>query len=68
MQKVTRFMQAKRKMEVITLVKTLKKGSVLKTTVKKNSKYKYFKARAYVNNASKKRVYGNFCTSVKAKK
>ncbi len=58
----------KKKNGSYSLVKTLKKGSVLKTTVKKNSKYKYFKARAYVNNASKKRVHGNFCTSVKAKK
>lgn len=58
----------KKKNGKYSLVKTLKKGSVLKTTVKNSKKYKYFKARAYVNNASKKRVYGNFCTSVKAKK
>ncbi|MDE6615787.1 MAG: hypothetical protein K2K35_04415, partial [Lachnospiraceae bacterium] len=57
----------KKKNGKYSLVKTLKKGSVLKTTVKNSNKYKYFKARAYVNNASKKRVYGNFCTSVKAK-
>lgn len=57
----------KKKNGSYSLVKTLKKGSVLKTTVKNNRKYKFFKARAYVNNASKKRVYGNFCTSVKAK-
>lgn len=50
-----------------SLVKTLKKGQTLKTTIKKNPKYKYFKVRAYVNNVSKKRVYGNFCTSVKVK-
>lgn len=50
-----------------SLARTLKKGSVLKTTVKNNKKYKFFKVRAYVNNASKKRVYGNFCTGVKAK-
>lgn len=58
----------KKKNGKYSLVKTLKKGSVLKTTVRNSKKYKYFKARAYVNNASKKRVYGNFCTSVKAKK
>ncbi len=63
MQRATRFMQARK----YSLVKTLKKGSVLKTTVKNSKKYKYFKARAYVNNASKKRVYGNFCAGVKAK-
>ncbi len=57
----------KKKNGSYSLVKTLKKGSVLKTTVKNNKKYKFFKARAYVNNASKKRVYGNFCTGVKAK-
>ena len=57
----------KKKNGSYSLVKTLKKGSVLKTTVKNNRKYKFFKARAYVNNASKKRVYGNFCTGVKAK-
>ena len=57
----------KKKNGKYSLVKTLKKGSVLKTTVKNSKKYKYFKARAYVNNASKKRVYGNFCAGVKAK-
>lgn len=57
----------KKKNGSYSLVKTLKKGSVLKTTVKNNKKYKFFKARAYVNNASKKRVYGNFCAGVKAK-
>lgn len=57
----------KKKNGSYSLVKTLKKGSVLKATIKKNPKYKYFKVRAYVNNASKKRVYGNFCTSVKVK-
>ena len=58
---------SKKKNGSYTLVKTLKKGSVLKTTVKKKPKYKYFKVRAYVYNASKKRVYGNFCTGVKTR-
>jgi len=58
---------SKKKNGSYSLVKTLKKGSVLKTTIKNKKNYKYFKTRAYVNNASKKRVYGNFCTSVKAR-
>lgn len=58
---------ARKKNGSYTLARTIKKGSVLKTAVKKNPKYKYFKARAYVNNTSKKRVYGQFCTSVKAR-
>ncbi len=58
---------SKKKSGSYSLVKTLKKGSVLKTTIKNKKNYKYFKTRAYVNNASKKRVYGNFCTSVKAR-
>lgn len=50
-----------------SLVKTLKKGSAIKTTFKKGKKSGYFKIRAYVKNAGGKRVYGNFCTAVKAK-
>ena len=50
-----------------SLVKTLKKGSAIKTKVKKGKKTSYFKIRAYVKNANGKRVYGKFCTPVKAK-
>lgn len=50
-----------------TLVKTLKKGTAIKTVLKKNKKYKYFKVRAYVDNASKKHVYGNFSKAVKVR-
>ena len=50
-----------------TLVKTLKKGTSLKLAIKKYKKYKYFKVRAYVDNTSKKHVYGNFSKVVKAK-
>ena len=50
-----------------SLIKTLKKGSVIKTTIKKGKKTSYFRIRAYVKNANGKRVYGNFCTAVKAK-
>ena len=57
----------KKKNGKYTLVKTLKKGTTLKTSVKKNKKYKYIKVRAYVDNASKKYVYGNFSKVIKAK-
>jgi hypothetical protein len=57
----------KKKNGKYTLVKTLKKGTTLKTSVKKNKKYKYIKVRAYVDNASKKHVYGNFSKVIKAK-
>ena len=48
-----------------TLVKTLKKGKAFKAVVKMNKKYRYFKIRAYVDNVSKKHVYGNFSKVVK---
>lgn len=51
-----------------TLVKTLKKGSILSTNLKqKGRKTYYYKIRAYVNDANQKRVYGNFSKSLVAK-
>lgn len=50
-----------------TRIKIIRKGSVIKTAVKKNKKNSYFKVRAYVNSTDNKHVYGNFCTAVKAK-
>lgn len=51
-----------------SLVKTLKKGSTLSTMVKQNGKKTcYYKVRAYVTNADKKRVYGNFGKSLTLK-
>lgn len=47
-------------------IKILRKGSVIKTAVKKSKKNSYFKVRAYVNSTDK-HVYGKFCTAVKAK-
>ena len=59
--------RGKKKNGRYTLVKTLKKGTSLKLAIKKYKKYKYFKVRAYVDNTSKKHVYGNFSKVVKAK-
>lgn len=51
-----------------TLIKTLKKGSAVKTVLKKGIKIKirYLKVRAYVNDASKKHIYGNYSKIIKA--
>ncbi len=59
---------SKKKNGKYSLVKTIKKGSTLSTTVKqKNKKACYYKVRAYVTNANKKRVYGNFSKSLPSK-
>lgn len=51
-----------------SLAKTVKKGSIINTKIKqKGKKTYYYKIRAYVTNASKKRVYGNFCKSIPSK-
>lgn len=62
-----RIYSGKKKKGSYSAVKTLKKGSVLKATVKKNKKNTYYTIRAYVKNANGKRVYGKICTGVKAK-
>lgn len=58
---------SKKKNGTYTLVKTLKKASALTAAIKqKNNKAYYYKIRAFVKNAEKKRVYGNFCAGKKS--
>lgn len=59
---------SKKKNGKYSLVKTIKKNSALSTTVKQKSKKAcYYKVRAYVTSANKKRVYGNFSKSLSLK-
>ncbi len=53
-------LMSKKKNGTYSCIKTIKRGSVRKCTIKKkNARRCYYRVRAYVNGAGKKRVYGN---------